>query len=138
MLTRRVFLQLLLSGAGGFALGLSQSVRAFASDDDDSGDDSGSDEGNDDGEEEGGNEDDYAPEETDQDEALNARQSGNAMPTGDLIALLKKKLRGEVIDIRMVNKGPPAYDVKMINAEGRIGTVRVAAKDFKILRMTGF
>ena len=47
-------------------------------------------------------------------------------------------MRGEIIDIRLVNQNPPAYDIKMINAEGRIGTVRVVAKTFKILRMTGF
>lgn len=141
-MTRRDFLQLLLYGVGYFALDTHHAPNALASDDDGGGDDNGSDdnggEDNSTDSDEDGNDDDYASEETEQDEALNARQSGNAMPTSDLIALLKKKLGGEVIDIRMVSEGQAAYDVKMINAAGRIGTVRVAAKTFKIISMTGF
>ena len=129
MLTRRDFLHLMLYGTGCVALGATLCPPAFASDDDAGNDDDGNDDDTEDG---------YASDENDQEDALNARQSGKAIPTGELIALLKKKLRGEIIDIRMVNQYPPAYDVKMINPEGRIGTVRVAAKSFKILRVTGF
>ena len=134
MLLRRNFLQLMLYGTGVLLLSAAQAPRAYA-DDDDGGNDDG---GNDNEADDDGNEDDYASEDDDQNGALNARRSGNASPAGDLVAILKKKLRGEIVDIRLVNQNPPAYDVKMINAEGRIGTVRVAAKGFKILRMTGF
>jgi hypothetical protein len=132
VLTRRNFLQWMLYGAGCLALVAAHTPKALASDDDSGSDDGGDDDGND------GGDDDYAPDDSDQDDALKARRSGDASPTGELIAILKKKMRGEIIDIRLVNQNPPAYDIKMINAEGRIGTVRVVAKTFKILRMTGF
>ena len=135
LLMRRNFLKWMLLGAGCFAVGAIHAPSAHASDDDNGNDGGGNDDG---GNDDGGDDDDYASDDSDQDDALNARRSGNASPTGDLIAILKKKLRGEIIDIRLVNQNPPAYDVKMINADGRIGTVRVAAKTFKILRITGF
>lgn len=150
MLTRRKFLQVLLSGTGYISLGILPATKARADDDggnDNDGNDNDNDndnDGNDDnGDEDNSNddnenEDEYTSTETDQDDALIARNSGNAMPTGDLIAMLEKRMRAEVIDIRLVNQRPTAYDVKMINAEGRIGTVRVAAKNFKIIRVTGF
>ena len=135
LLMRRNFLKWMLLGAGCFAVGAIHAPSAHASDDDNGNDGGGNDDG---GNDDGGDDDDYASDDSDQDDALNARRSGNASSTGDLIAILKKKLRGEIIDIRLVNQNPPAYDVKMINADGRIGTVRVAAKTFKILRITGF
>ena len=140
LLMRRNFLKWMLLGAGCFAVGAIHAPSAHASDDDNGNDGGGNDDGgnDDDGNDDGGDDDDYASDDSDQDDALNARRSGNASSTGDLIAILKKKLRGEIIDIRLVNQNPPAYDVKMINADGRIGTVRVAAKTFKILRITGF
>lgn len=122
---RRDFLQWLLIGSACLAVGAVHAPLAQASDDDSGSDDNG-------------NEGEYASDESDQDEALSARQSGSALPAGDLVVMLEKKLRGEVIDIRVVKQIPAAYDVKMINSEGRIGTVRVSASNFKILRVTGF
>ena len=131
---RRDLLQWLLLGPACLALAAVHAPKAQAGDDDGGSDDGGDDDGRDDDAKEG----EYASDDSDQDEALNVRQSGNALPAGDLVAMLKEKLRGEIIDIRLVKQIPAAYDIKMINAEGRIGTVRVAAKSFKILRVTGF
>ena len=136
---RRDLLQWLLLGPACLALAVVHAPKAQAGDDDGGSDDGGSDDGgDDDGRDDDAKEGEYASDDSDQDEALNARQSGNALPAGDLVAMLKEKLRGEIIDIRLVKQIPAAYDIKMINAEGRIGTVRVAAKSFKILRVTGF
>lgn len=143
VLMRRDFLHWLLLGSACLAVGAVHAPPAQAGDDDSGSDDNGNDNGNDDGANDDGGDDDgnegeYASDDSDQDEALIARQSGSALPAGDLVAMLKKKLRGEILDIRVVKQIPAAYDVKMINSEGRIGTVRVAASNFKILRMTGF
>jgi hypothetical protein len=135
VLMRRQFLCLLLAAllAAPFSMAISQPVHA--EDDGGGNDDSGSDD-NDGGDED--ESDDEESEESEQDEALKVRQSGNALPVGEIIALLKKKIGGEVVDIRLVQQSPATYDVKMLSPEGRIGTVRVAAKPFKIIRMSGY
>ena len=143
-MTRRDFLHHLLLIALGLAGGGALARPAFASDDgggDDHGDDhdgggDGGDSGGDDGDADGGDTDGDGTD--DHDEALSSRQAGEAMPVHDMVERLQTQFGGEIIDIRLVSQFPTIYDIKMVNAAGRVGNVSIDAKTSKILRVTGF
>ena len=60
------------------------------------------------------------------------------MPVHDMVERLQTQFGGEIIDIRLVSQFPTIYDIKMVNAAGRVGNVSIDAKTSKILRVTGF
>jgi hypothetical protein len=143
MISRRNLFWLLLAGG----LALPQSL-AFAEDgdggdgggdsggDDGGGDDGGGDDGGDDrnddsGEDGGGNDEDH-------DRALNAVRNNRAATLKEILAIVRRKYRGEVVRVSLRGNGPNlTYRIKLLDEDNRLIEVLVNAVSRRIVRAKG-
>lgn len=139
MISRRNLFWLLLAGG----LALPQSL-AFAEDgdggdgggDDGGGGDGGGDDGGDDrnddsGEDGGGNDEDH-------DRALNAVRNNRAATLKEILAIVRRKYRGEVVRVSLRGNGPNlTYRIKLLDEDNRLIEVLVNAVSRRIVRAKG-
>lgn len=144
MISRRNLFWLLLAGG----LALPQSL-AFAEDgdggdgggddggggdgggDDGGGDDGGDDRNDDSGEDGGGNDEDH-------DRALNAVRNNRAATLKEILAIVRRKYRGEVVRVSLRGNGPNlTYRIKLLDEDNRLIEVLVNAVSRRIVRAKG-
>lgn len=143
MFSRRDLFWLLLAGG----LALPQSL-AFAEDgeggdsggddgggDDGGGDDGGGDDGSDgsddSGEDGGGNDEDH-------DRALNAVRNNRAATLKEILAIVRRKYKGEIVRVSLRGNGPNlTYRIKLLDEDNRLIEVLVNAVSRRIVRAKG-
>jgi uncharacterized membrane protein YkoI len=137
MISRRDLFWLLL--AGGLAVPQSLAFAEDGEGGDSGGDDSGGDDGGDDGsdgsddsgEDGGGNDEDH-------DRALNAVRNNRAATLKEILAIVRRKYKGEVVRVSLRGNGPNlTYRIKLLDEDNRLIEVLVNAVSRRIVRAKG-
>ena len=137
MFSRRDLFWLLL--AGGLAVPQSLAFAEDGEGGDSGGDGSGGDDGGDDGsdgsddsgEDGGGNDEDH-------DRALNAVRNNRAATLKEILAIVRRKYKGEVVRVSLRGNGPNlTYRIKLLDEDNRLIEVLVNAVSRRIVRAKG-
>lgn len=74
----------------------------------------------------------------DQDSARDATKAGKIKPLPEILAVVKKKVPGRVVDVQLSKKKIPwIYRVKVLTRSGKVVKVFVNAETAKIVRIKG-
>ncbi len=74
----------------------------------------------------------------DQDSARDATKAGKIKPLPEILAVVKKKVPGRVVDVQLSKKKIPwIYRVKVLTKAGKVVKVFVNAETAKIVRIKG-
>ncbi len=137
MISRRNLLWLLLAGS----LTLPQSL-AYAEDsgdgggDNGGGDDGGGDGSGDDGSDDSGEDD--GDKDDDQDRALKAVRNNRAATLKEILAIVRRKHRGEIVRVSLRGNGANlTYRIKLLDEDNRLIEVLVNAVSRRIVRAKG-
>jgi uncharacterized membrane protein YkoI len=73
----------------------------------------------------------------DHDAALQALKSGKTLPLAEVLALIRAKIDGEIIETDFeYDRGAPVYEFKYVNSRGQVREAYVDARTGRILRDT--
>jgi len=82
----------------------------------------------------GGDDDDHSGKDDDSRKAREAVRSGKAASLGEVMGIVRKKYKGEVVRVRLSGSGKNlTYRIRMIDLENRLLEIRVNAVSRRIL-----
>lgn len=98
------------------------------------GDSSGGGDGGGDDSSGGGDDDDHSGKDDDSKKAREAVRSGKAASLGEVMGIVRKKFKGEVVRVRLTGSGKNlTYRIRMIDQQNRLLEIRVNAVSRQIL-----
>ncbi len=122
------------SGSGG---GNSGSGSGSSGSGDSGGDDGGGDDGGSSGKGKGKGHGRRRGGDEEQSRARKARNSGSARPLGEVLAKVKSRYPGEVVNVSLNRGARLVYRVKIINGQGRLLRISVDAATASIIGVDG-
>jgi len=82
----------------------------------------------------GGDDDDHSGKDDDSRKAREAVRSGKAASLGEVMGIVRKKYKGEVVRVRLSGSGKNlTYSIRMIDQQNRLVEIRVNAVSRRIL-----
>jgi hypothetical protein len=82
----------------------------------------------------GGDDDDHSGKDDDSKKAREAVRSGKAASLGEVMGIVRKKFKGEVVRVRLTGSGKNlTYRIRMIDQQNRLLEIRVNAVSRQIL-----
>ena len=96
----------------------------------------GSGDGGGDGGDDGGDDgsDDHSGKDDDSKKARDAVRSGNAASLGEVMGIVRKKYKGEVVRVRLTGSGKNlTYNIRIIDQQSRLVEIRINAVSRRIL-----